>query len=183
MAMGPSSRPLCTVCARKGLTTYWTVPYLRQGQVVVRNKYGGYWNKTRSTADSGGSSIPCMISITKNISTNRQNHRSSYLIMPYRTHSSRRGTRDKLVSTQDRDFPGFLPVCMKSSRGWSLSPAYPFLTVKHLQYALMRVTLSLHKNNVCSKSKWCCNRIKTPHKNIMPEFRMLAFKSMQRVHF
>ena len=27
--------------------------------------------------------------------------------------------------------------------------------------------------------KWCCNRIKTPHKNIMPEFRMLAFKSMQ----
>ena len=25
---------------------------------------GVYWNKTRSTADSGGSSIPCMISIT-----------------------------------------------------------------------------------------------------------------------
>ena len=39
---------------RKGLTTYWTVPYLRQGQVVVRNKYGGYRNKTRSTVDSGG---------------------------------------------------------------------------------------------------------------------------------
>jgi len=46
-----------------GLTTYWTVPYLWQGQVVVWNKYGGYWNKTRSTADSGGLSIPCMISI------------------------------------------------------------------------------------------------------------------------
>ena len=27
--------------------------------------------------------------------------------------------------------------------------------------------------------KWCYNRIKTPHENIMPEFRMLAFKSMQ----
>ena len=27
------------------------------------------------------------------------------------------------------------------------------LTVKHLQYALMRVTLSLRKNNVCSKSR------------------------------
>ena len=115
----------------------------------------------------------------QNISINRQNHCSSSLIMPYRTHSSRRGTRDKLVSTQDHDSLGFLPVCMKSSWGWSLSPAYPFLTVKHLQYALMRVTLSLHKNNVCSKSKWCCNRIKTPHKNIMPEFRMLASKSMQ----
>ena len=52
----------------EGLTTYWTVPYLRQGQVVARNKYGGYWSKTRSTADSGGSSIPRMISIT-NISS------------------------------------------------------------------------------------------------------------------
>ena len=103
--------------------------------------------------------------------------------MPYRTYSSRRGTRDKLVYTQDHDFPGFLPVCMRSSRGWSLSLAEPSLTAKHLQYALMRVTLSLHKNNVCSKSKWCCNRIKTPHKNIMPEFRMLTFKSMQRMHF
>ena len=53
-----------TVCARKGLTTYWTVPYLWQGQVVVWNKYGGYWKKTRSMVDSGGFSIPCMISIT-----------------------------------------------------------------------------------------------------------------------
>ena len=107
------------------------------------------------------------------------NPHSSSLTMPYRTYSSRRGTRDKLVSTQDRDFPGFLPVCMRSLRGWLPSPAYPFLTAKHLHYALMRMTLSSHKNNVCSKSRWCCNRIKTPHKNIMPEFRMLAFKSMQ----
>ena len=58
------------------------------------------------------------------------------------------------------------------------------LTVKHLQYALMRVTESIHRNNACSKSRWCCNCIKTPHENIMPEFRMLAFKSMQGgVHF
>ena len=48
----------------KGLTAYRTVPYLWQGQVVVRNKYGGYWNKTQSTVDSGGLSIPCMVSIT-----------------------------------------------------------------------------------------------------------------------
>ena len=52
------------VCFGKGLITYWTIPYLWQGQVVVRSKYGGYWNKTRSTADSGGSSFPCMIIIT-----------------------------------------------------------------------------------------------------------------------
>ena len=57
---------------RKGLTTYWTVPYLRQGQVVVRNKYGGYWNKTRSTVDSGGFlKIPCMICKTNIFSINR----------------------------------------------------------------------------------------------------------------
>ena len=65
--------------------------------------------------------------------------------MPYRTYSSRRGTRDKLVSTQDRDFPGFLPVCMKSIRRWLLSQAYPFLTAKHLHYALMRMIVSSHK--------------------------------------
>ena len=65
--------------------------------------------------------------------------------MPYRTQSSRRGTRDKLVSTQDRDFPGFLPVCMKSLQGWLLSPAYPFLTAKNLHYALMRMIGSSHK--------------------------------------
>ena len=145
MAMEPSSRPLCTMCARKGLTTYWTVPYLWQGQVVVRNKCGGYQNKTRSMVDSGGLSIPCMINIRIYISSNRQNHHSSYPIMPYRAHSSRRGTRDKLRSTQDRDFPGFLPVCMKSLRGWLLSLAYPFLTAKNLHHALMRMIVSPHK--------------------------------------
>ena len=82
---------------------------------------------------------------------NRQDHCSSNLIMPYRTHSSRRGTRDKLVSTQDHDFPGFLPVCMRSSRGWSKSLAYPLLTAKYPQKALMHETLSLHKDNAYSK--------------------------------
>ena len=65
--------------------------------------------------------------------------------MPYRTHSSRRGTRDKLVSTQDRDFPGFLPVGTKGIRGWLLSQAYPFPTAKNLHYALMRMIVSSHK--------------------------------------
>ena len=78
-------------------------------------------------------------------STNRQNHHSSYLIMPYRTQPSRRGTRDKLVSTQDRDFPGFLPVGMKGIRGCLLSQAYPFPTAKNLHYALMRMIVSSHK--------------------------------------
>ena len=89
--------------------------------------------------------IPYMISITNIFSTNRQNHHSSYPIMPYRTQPSRRWTRDKLMSTQDSDFPGFLTVCMKSLRGWLLSPAYPFLTAKNLHYALMRMIVSPHK--------------------------------------
>ena len=45
------------VCFGKGLTTYWTIPYLRQGQVVVQNKYGELLNKSRLTTDSGGPSI------------------------------------------------------------------------------------------------------------------------------
>ena len=113
--------------------------------MVVRNKYGGYWNKTRSMVDSGSLSISCMISITKIFQPTDRIHHSSYLIMPYRTQPSWRGTRDKLVSTQDRDFPGFLPVGMKGIRRWLLSQAYPFSTAKNLHYALMRMIVSSHK--------------------------------------
>ena len=113
--------------------------------MVVRNKYGGYWNKTRSTVDSGGLSISCMISIRNIFQPTDRIHHSSYLIMPYRTQPSWRGTRDNLVSAQDHDSPGFLPACMISSRGCSLSPAYPFLTAKNLHYALMRMIVSSHK--------------------------------------
>ena len=65
--------------------------------------------------------------------------------MPYRTQPSWRGTRDKLVSTQDRDFPGFVPVGMQGIRRWLLSQAYPFLTAKNLHYSLMRMIVSSHK--------------------------------------
>ena len=50
----PSSWPSVRCVHGKGLTTYWTIPYPRQGQVVARIKYGGYRNKTQSTVDSGG---------------------------------------------------------------------------------------------------------------------------------
>ena len=82
---------------------------------------------------------------SNNITTSEINHHSSGLTMPYRAYSSWRGTRDKLVSTQDHDFPGFLPVCMRSSRGWSKSLVYPLLTTKQLQSALMHETISIHK--------------------------------------
>ena len=65
--------------------------------------------------------------------------------MTYRTQPSWRGTRDKLVSTQDRGFPDFLPVGTKCIWGWLLSQAYLFLTAKNLHYALMRMIVSSHK--------------------------------------
>ena len=104
---------------------------------------------------------------SNNITTSEINHHSSSLTMLCRAYSPRRGIRDKLVSTQDHDFPGFLPVCMRSSRGWSKSLVYPLLTTKQLQSVLMHETISYHILQV----KRCCDRIKTPQQNIMPEFR------------
>ena len=135
--------PLCTVCAREGLTTYWTVPYLRQGQVVVRNKYGGYWNKTRSMVDSGGLSISCMISIT-NIFQPTDRITTHHTSSCHTGHNRLDEELDKLVSTQDRGFPGFLPVGMKGIRGWLLSQTYQIPTARNHQYALIGMTIS-HK--------------------------------------
>ena len=107
---------------------------------------------------------------TNNITTSEINHHSSSLTMLCRAYSSRRGIRDKLVSTQDHDFPGFLPVCKRSSRGWSKSVVYPCWPqnnskvhsctrpYRYINYHILQVTR-------------CCDRIKTPQQNIMPEFR------------
>ena len=102
-AAGIFHRGLSVWCVpRKGLTTYWTVPYLWQGQVVVRNKYGGYWNKTRSTVDSGGLSIPCMISITNIFQPTESPLISPYHAIPDITVPAETG--DKLMPTQGRGF-------------------------------------------------------------------------------
>ena len=102
------------------------------------DKEGSYWSRL------GLQPTQVVQVSTNNITTSEINHHSSSLTKPYRAYSSRRGTRDKLVSTQDHDFPGFLPVCMRSSRGWSKSLVYPLLTTKQLQGALMHKTLSVH---------------------------------------
>ena len=175
--------PLFTVCA---LVRGWqlTEPY----PVCDRDKW---WYqqirklliKTRPTTDSGGPSILRMISITNNVTIKGINHHSSSLTMPYRTYSSRRGTRDKLVSTQDHDFPGFLPVCMRSSRGWSKSLVYPLLTTKQLQSVLMYETISIHKANAYSKSKGVVIESEHHNKILCQSSEILAFKSMQGMHF
>jgi hypothetical protein len=108
---------------RKGLTIYWTAPCLRQGPVVVRNKYGGYWNKTRSMVDSGGLRVPCMVSITIIFQTNRQQHHSSCPTMPYWVYSSQRNTSISSCLLKTRGFSGFLPVGIRSIRGGILPQA------------------------------------------------------------
>ena len=148
--------------------------------MVVRNKYGGYWNKTRSTVDSGGLSIPCMISITNIFHPTESPLISPYHAIPDITVPTETG--DKLMPTQGRGFPGFLPVCMQGTWGWlssqvsSFPIAWKSITCTH---AYDHITW----NNKFLQSEvmlWTCHRT---HKNIMPGFRMLAFNVWKgRVH-
>ena len=120
--------------------------------MVVRNKYGGYWNKTRSTVDSGGLSIPCMISMTDIFQSTE-----SPLISPYHAISAitvPTETGDKLMPTQGWGFPGFLPVCMQGTWGWLSSQVCSFPTTwKSLicTHAYDHTTW----NNKSFEMRWC----------------------------
>ena len=92
-------------------------------------------------------------------------------------------TGDKLMPTQGRGFPGFLPVCMQGTWGWLSSQVCPFPT------AWKSITCTHAYDHITWNNKflqsevmlWTCHRT---HKNIMPGFRMLAFRSWEgRVHF
>ena len=65
--------------------------------------------------------------------------------MPYRTQPSRWRTRDKLVSTQDRDTSSFLPVGMGAIRGWLLSQTYPTPMAYKPYYVLVSMIITSHK--------------------------------------
>ena len=145
--------------------------------MVVRNKYGGYWNKTRSTVDSGGLGIPCMVSITYILQPTESLLISPYHAIPERTVPTETG--DKLIPTQGRGFPGFLPVCMQGTWGWLSSQVCPFPT------AWKSITCTHAYDHITWNNKflqsevmlWTCHRT---HKNIMPGFRMLAFNGVER---
>ena len=144
--------------------------------MVVRNKYGGYWNKTRSTVDSGGSSIPCMISITNIFHPSKSPLISPYHAIPDITVPTETG--DKLKPTQGRGFPGFLPVCMQGIWGWLSSQLCPFPTVwksTTCTHAYDHITW----NNKSFEMRWCYKCINDHIKNIMPGFRMLAFNVVE----
>ena len=130
--------------------------------------------------DSGGLSIPCMISIT-----NIFQPTESPLIIPYHAIPDitvPTETGDKLMPTQGRGFPGFLPVCMQGTWGWLSSQVCPFPT------AWKSITCTHAYDHITWNNKflqsevmlWTCHRT---HKNIMPGFRMLAFNVWKgRVH-
>ena len=122
--------------------------------------------------DSGGLSIPCMISITNIFQPTESPLISPGHAMPDITVPTETG--DKLMPTQGRGFPGFLPVCMQGTWGWlssqvcSFPTAWKSITCTH---AYDHITW----NNKFLQSEvmlWTCHRT---HKNIMPGFRMLAF--------
>ena len=91
--------------------------------------------------------------------------------MPYRTHSSRRGTRDKLVSTQDHDFPDYYR-CAREAHEGDPNPqgihCWPQTTPKCTH---ARDHIDTYANTHSKSKKSCCDRIQTPQQNIMPEFR------------
>ena len=124
--------------------------------MVVRSKYGGYWNKTRSKVDSGGSSIPCMISMTNIFHPTESPLISPYHAIPDITVPTETG--DKLMPTQGGGFPGFLPVCMQGTWGWLLSQVCSFPTAwKSL------ICIHAHDhitwNNEFSEMRWCNKRL------------------------
>ena len=98
------------VCFGKGLTTYWTIPCPLQGQVVVPTK-GSYWSRL------GLQPTQVVQVSTNNITTSEINHHSSSLTMLCRAYSSQRGIRDKLVSTQDHDFPASYRCAREAHEG------------------------------------------------------------------
>ena len=88
-------------------------------------------------------------------------------------------TGDKLVSTQDRDFPVFLPIGMKGIWGRLLSEAYQIPTARNHYYALMNMIIP-HEITSPSKCGGIINASTITPKIIMPGFRMLAFRLWRR---
>ena len=151
------------VCFGKGLTTYWTVPYLWQGQVVVQNKYGGYWNKTRSTADSGGLSIPCMISIA-NVFQPTDRIPTHHTLLCHTGHNRLDGDW-----RQARVYPRQRISRIPSGRHERYTRVITITNIsnsnsKNFHLCTQGVWHIAHKNNQRFMSRWCYNRIEQPTK-------------------
>ena len=102
--------------------------------------------------DSGGLSIPCMISMTNIFHPAESPLISPYHAIPDITVPTETG--DKLMPTQGWGFPGFLPVCMQGTWGWlssqvcSFPTAWKSITCTH---AYDHITW----NNKSFEMRWC----------------------------
>ena len=126
--------------------------------MVARNKCGGYWNKTRSTVDSGGLCVTCMISITNMFSTNRHNHHSSCLTVSYRTQSSQRPETSSCLPKTEA-FPSSFRYAREACDGDYHLNISNSNSMNH-QYALESLIISSQQNNEKFRDERCCNRIK-----------------------
>ena len=140
--------------------------------MVVRNKYGGYWNKTRSTVDSGGSSIPCMISVTNIFHQTESPLISPYHAIPDRTVPTETGS--KLIPTQGRGFPRF-PAGMHARHMRVIIITSVFISNSMESITCTHAYDHITWNNKSFEMRWCYKCINDHSKNIMPGFRMLAF--------
>ena len=117
--------------------------------MVVRDKYGGYWNKTRSMVDSRGLSIPCMINIMKIFQPTE-----SPLILPYHAIPDitvPTDTGDKLMPTQGRGFPGSYRYACKAHEDDYHHKCDLFQQHGNHKYASMHMIIS---HEITSPSKW-----------------------------
>ena len=117
--------------------------------MVVRNKYGGYWNKTRSTVDSGGSSIPCMISMTNIFSSNRV---TSHITLPCHTRHNRPDgdRRQTHAYPRQRFFPGSCRYACNAHEGDYHHKCVHFQQHGNQQHAPMHMIIS---HEITSPSK------------------------------
>ena len=142
--------------------------------MVVRNKCGGYWNKTRSTVDSGGLGVTCTISttnmfqptvtiITHHVSLCRTGHN--------RLDEDRRQARVYPRQRLPRVPPGMHERHMMVTTIQNISNSN---SMDH-QNALMSLNVSSHKITDTPCRGGIATVSDNTHK-IMPGFRMLAFK-------
>ena len=142
--------------------------------MVVQNKYGGYWHKTRSTVDSGGLSIPCMVSITNMFQPKDKfttHHTSLCRTRHNRLDEDRRQARvyprqrfSRISSDRHERHTRVITITM-----------YQIPIARNHQYALMSMFISSHKI-MKTPRQGVLQPYQTTHDNIMPGLRMLAFK-------
>ena len=127
--------------------------------MVAWNKYGGYWNKTRSTVDSGGLGVTCTISITNMFQTTATitTHPASLC----RTGHNRLDEDRRQARVYPRQRLSRVPSGMHERHVMVTTiPSISNSNSRNHQYALMSLNISSQKNHEKLRDTSCCNCIK-----------------------